>query len=382
MATAKKGCWSYSAGKKGKNRVRAFAKDDGSLFIEFYENGKRKRVALGHRDRNKAETQADEVAAGIARQEPPKAAPSTLRSLFENYGREITPMKATETQRHDRVCFEMFSRFLGPNTKAETLSRTDWDRFIRARREGRIGPADAKPRTVGNRMIAYDLKLLRAVLKWATESRDNRGRFYLDKDPLKGLPYPQELNTQRPMLTEQQYQTLLATAEGMNPTFKLLLVIVHETGHRIGAVRQLRWLDVDVERAEVLWPASTDKMGRSHVTPLTEEALRALKGARSGIGHAWVFPTPSNPSQPCSRHTVDQWLERAVQYSGLKMPPRFGWHSFRRKFATDLKDVPLRDLMAAGGWQSPDTVVRCYQEPEQDKIREALAGRTRNRKAS
>jgi integrase len=379
MATATKG-WSYSAGKRGKNRVRAFAKPDGRLFIEFYEDGKRKRVALGHRDTEKAEAQADETAAGLRKQEPPKAAPVTLHQLFDNYGREVTPGKAPETQRHDRVCAELFCRFFGRNTKPETLNRRDWDRFIRDRMAGKIGPAGRKPRPVGPRAVARDLKLLRAVLKWGTEARDNQGRFFLDRDPLKGLPFPREANPERPTATDAQYDALLAAAEKMNPTFRLLLIMVHETGHRIGAVRQLRWSDVDLEQGRVAWPAETDKQGWKHTTPLSPDAVEALRGAqrRTGaIGQAWIFPAPKEPSKPCSRYAVDQWLRRAVKYAGLEVPKQFGWHSFRRKFATDMKELPTRDLMAAGGWRDVGTLLKCYQQPEEDRIREAQAKRRR-----
>jgi hypothetical protein len=66
-----------------------------------------------------------------------------------------------------------------------------------------------------------------------------------------------------------------------------------------------------------------------------------------------------------------------VKYSGIDAPKRFGWHSFRRKFATDMKDLPLKDLCAAGGWRDAETVPKCYQQPEEHRIREALARRRR-----
>jgi integrase len=380
MATAKG--WSYSAGRKGRNRVRAFSKPNGALYVEFHEAGCKKRQALGHTDREKAAAQADKLAAALTRLEsssaPATRAATTLHSLIENYLVEVTPSKAPETQRHDRVCLETFVRFFGKNTNPETLSRTDWDRFIRARREGKIGPAGKKPGPVRNRTIAYDLTILRAVLKWGTEARNQEGQFYLNRDPLKGLPYPREASPERPMVTQEQYETLLETAKGMNPTFRLLLILADQTGHRIGALRQLQWSDVDLEQRRVTWPARTDKLGRRHTTPLAQAAVDALREAqkRTGaIGATWIFPAPHSPEEPCSRHAVDQWLERAVKYSGLKVPPRFGWHGFRRKFATDMKDVPLRDLMDAGGWLSSQTILQCYQQPDEDRIRAALEAR-------
>ncbi len=40
-----------------------------------------------------------------------------------------------------------------------------------------------------------------------------------------------------------------------------------------------------------------------------------------------------------------------------------------------LKDVPLKDLMALGGWRDPKTVIQCYQQADLGRMREALANR-------
>jgi integrase len=53
-----------------------------------------------------------------------------------------------------------------------------------------------------------------------------------------------------------------------------------------------------------------------------------------------------------------------------------GWHSLRRKFATELKNAPLRDLQALGGWKDPMTIVKCYQKPDDVTMAEALKNRT------
>jgi integrase len=46
------------------------------------------------------------------------------------------------------------------------------------------------------------------------------------------------------------------------------LVLAHETGHRIGAIRQLRWSDVDLKEKRILWRAENDKIGMEHSPPL------------------------------------------------------------------------------------------------------------------
>ena len=75
--------------------------------------------------------------------------------------------------------------------------------------------------------------------------------------------------------------------------FHVVLVLAHETGHRIGAIGRLLWSDVDFENRLLRWRDATDKNGRTHVTPMTNEALEALewKGDRTPLGKILVEET-------------------------------------------------------------------------------------------
>ncbi len=79
------------------------------------------------------------------------------------------------------------------------------------------------------------------------------------------------------------------------------------------------------------------------------------------IGDGWVFPAPRNPDKPCNRDRMATWFRRAVTLAGVDVAPGTGFHSLRRQFATELKDVPLPDLCALGGWTDPKTILTCYQ---------------------
>ena len=106
-----------------------------------------------------------------------------------------------------------------------------------------------------------------------------RGRLLLDRDPLKGLRKPREKKTARVVLTEDEYRALLGVSQQVGWRFHVALVLAHETGHRIGAIRKLLWADIDFEGREVRWRAEHEKSGYEHITPLTDEALAALKEA-------------------------------------------------------------------------------------------------------
>ena len=90
-----------------------------------------------------------------------------------------------------------------------------------------------------------------------------------------------------------------------------------------------------------------------------------------------MFPSPEDPTQPCSHHLVRDWWQRGEALAGLAHEAGLGWHSLRRKFATDMKHVPLVDLCYLGGWKDPQTVLTCYQRPDERTMRQALASRGR-----
>lgn len=64
-----------------------------------------------------------------------------------------------------------------------------------------------------------------------------------------------------------------------------------------------------------------------------------------------------------------KWFLRAEAMAGLEHEPRMVWHSLRRQFATELKDLPLVDLAALGGWKDTQTIRKCYQRPDREAQR-------------
>ncbi len=378
--------WSYTAGEKGRNRVRAYADaKTGIILLEFYtrklgsSEPKRERKSLGHRDRTRAKQAADELAAAFGKDGPSPVEGMTLRELFDIYLREVTPEKGLNKRKHDLRCAEMFLRFFGANQKPKTLNRRDWDRFVRERRVGKICPAASRSgRGVRARVIAYDLTWLRSVLNWSTQAGDGRGGLLLERNPISGFPLPREENPQRPMVSQDRFERMLAVADQVDSRFRLALKLANETGHRIGSIRQLKWADVDLPGRRIRWRAETDKIGSEHWTPLTSDAAEALEDARRenpAIGDAWVFPSPEDGAKPCSRYLVNAWWGRGEACAGLDHVPQIGWHGLRRKFATELDGAPLKVLCALGGWKDPQTILKCYQKAEEPAMRDALLKR-------
>ena len=180
------------------------------------------------------------------------------------------------------------------------------------------------------------------------------------------------------LLTDAEYEALLKASLLMDWSFRVALVIAHETGHRIGAIRQLRWSDIDMER--IRWRAEHEKTGHEHRTPATAEAHAALEEARRqnpGIGDAPLLPALGDPSKSVSRSRACTWWQKAQTMAGLEPKRRRGWHSLRRKFASDLMNQPLKVLCELGGWKTAQTVLQCYQRADEDQLRKALEDRRR-----
>ena len=371
--------WSYSAGKRGKNRVRAFEGRSRTLFVEYWERdgeGKlhRCRHSLRHRDRGRAIRQAKSMAARLAVGPESRRGEITLGSLFDIYVAEVTPRKGREKQQHDRRTAEMFLRLWGRDRPAKSLTLRDWEQFIDLRRAGKVAPGSKSTR-VGDRQIEYDLKLVSAVFRWASRAGVD-GQPLLDRNPLVGYPFPRERSPARPVLTDEQYQALLRVASQINWRFQLALVLANETGHRLSGIRHLRWSDIDLEHGRIRWRAVHDKIGFEHVTPMSSTLHGVLVRARmktGTIGDAWVLPSTRRPARPCPKGTLDKWFAEAARRAKVELPRGARWHGLRRKFATELKDLPLKDLAYIGGWKDPKTLLECYQQPDEARMRDALA---------
>ena len=48
------------------------------------------------------------------------------------------------------------------------------------------------------------------------------------------------------------------------------------------------------------------------------------------------------------------------------------WHSLRRKWATERKGYPLKDVAFAGGWRTERTMLSSYQQADAETVRQVV----------
>jgi integrase len=236
---------------------------------------------------------------------------------------------------------------------------------------------------VRDRQIEYDLRFVMAVCNWAVAVRES-GQMLLAGNPFRGFPVPGEQNINQPITSEREIAVMRGVADQIHPLCPLYLELTYSTGHRRMAVGRLRWSDFDLISGTVCWTAQHDKTGFEHVVPLDETVLELLHAQRykaPTIGNAWVFPSPTDPSKPISRNLLRDWWKRVEKAAGLHHVRGRGWHSLRRRFATDLDHLPMKQLMDLGGWRTPASVVR-YQKHTTEQLRAGLKTRQRGVSAS
>ena len=216
--------------------------------------------------------------------------PLTLETLFDIYGEEVTPTKGERSRMHDRAATRMFLQFFGRDRKPASFSQRDWDRFIRARRSGKVGPSG---RPVSDRTIEYDLKFLIAVFKLGCEVEGRAGPPAPRQEPAEG---PQGAQGEEPGPGRPCRGGVPGASQGVLPD--RLAVSCRAGGRaRDGTPHRChppdRWSDIDMEGGVVRWRAEHDKSGYEHRTPVTAEAIAALEEARKrnpGIGDTPLLP--------------------------------------------------------------------------------------------
>jgi integrase len=370
--------WAKSIGERGY-RVRIYeARPGGNIMRSVYINGKEDRKSLGHSDKQLAIRQAYELLrAMLAHEKAIEEEYLTIGLLKDLYIESPKHLSKKErTQREDANKLRRVVAFMGETRNAESISPSDVERYAMARRRGDGSLLGVVPdRQVSDRTIEADLIVLHAALHWATRERTRTGKRLLKENPLIGVQFPREKNPKRPVMRHDEYLKLLDVAGQVDPLLKLALVVAEGTGRRISACRTLLWDDVDFKNDTIRWRAENDKKGYEQVVPISEAVRKALLTqlrARRAIGNTPVFPSPRDPTKPCSRHLLDSCLRRAYKKAGTE-PQRGGlWHPIRRKWVTERKGYPVKDVAVAGGWRDEQTVLRSYQQADAETVRQVV----------
>ncbi|MBI4502807.1 MAG: tyrosine-type recombinase/integrase [Gemmatimonadetes bacterium] len=385
------GCWSASLGERGC-RVRVTQRSPGGEFVRItWIPGRGANWAsLKTKSRTEALKRAEAFYRAVVNGENEASdRPLTLGELWELYQREASGYRQNtkRTQRQKKSAAERLIAGLGTTKRVEHLTLNDVDRYVQIRRNGAGWPDGRRTKPVRATAVRDDLCVLRAMILWATRERKPNGSWLLTENPLRGMRLPKEENPRRPVATYDRFVRVREAARelaGSAPQkrgrerwvrFELALVLAEGTGRRIGAIRGLRWSDIEFDPPAIRWRAGFDKRGRESVVPIPEhlaEEVRTFKVRLGVIGDGWLFPSRSR-DEPWPRDIFGELLDRAEAQAKVGKLAGGRWHAYRRKWATERKDMPLVDVKAAGGWRDTQTLLTCYQQADEETMLRVMA---------
>ena len=163
--------------------------------------------------------------------------------------------------------------------------------------------------------------------------------------------------------TSEPTPTIEPTPEA--PYIRACLWLLLLLGGRKSEVLNLRWEDVDLDRAEATFRDT--KSGRDHVVPLSPPAVTILDHLERE--NDWVFPSARKPGQPLNN--IDKAWRRVRLRAGLE---DVRLHDLRRSCASWMAQAgaPLLVVKSALGHATARTTERVYAHLSQDPVRRAL----------
>ena len=365
--------------------------DGGRLYLRWTEHGGTQRKSRGHTDTVKATRQAKELMARLVLGAQLDAEPVTVARMLAEYERHVTPTKGSANERDsDGRRVVLWASVLGGSNLIEAIDTRLISRYITLRRQGRLkvtypgGKPMRLTTTPSETTIGKDIAFLRAVLYWAMTQKHPNGARWLTDHPLRGFTIPKTAHPARPVASFDRFLATRPHCDAVDPQqlLKPLLMLVEGLGWRISALCQLRASDIDTRkgthtprgRIHKYW--KTDKEEVDQWVPMSADvraAVNLLRQRSPVVGDRYLFPAPRAKGKPWQRSYASTLLRRAEDAAGLEKIPRGLWHPYRRKWATERKGHPDKDVAETGGWKSLESLQTAYQQPDEETMLDVVS---------
>ena len=297
--------------------------------------------ALGHADRELAETEAKAVSAALLTATGAAARGIvTVGELLAKYERAVLPKRKTEAGRQEaRRRINLWQAFLGATRDVQTIEESDIDRSVANRGAGRIALEDHElAQAPGPRAIGADLEFLRAVFNWGRRPERCRRQAWSSTTRSSGTRSRARRRRGDRWRSYDRFLALRAQCDAVDPQqlFGAFMDLVEALGWRESAICQLWASDYDRRRVPKISPFGrirkrweTDKEGVEMWVPISKSARAALElmlQRRPVVGDVPFFPAQRATGKPWNRWHARQLLERAkakatTQARGGRLPP-------------------------------------------------------------
>lgn len=261
---------------------------NGRYVVSWWADGKRRRYRLDALDAKAAEREAIDV----IRREVVAPAGTTVADLWEGYRAEKEGRRAADAMRHEWKALGSHFGHLRPDQIT-----VDHCRAYAAKRRKTI--VRGKTTGVHDGTIWTELGRLRTVLRWA----------FGDKAPK--IERPAKPAPRERYLTHAEIRKLLDAPAA--PHIKLAIHLMLATAARIGAVLELTWDRVDLERGQInLRTSETGPRKGRAVVPINAGLRAALSVARGEALTDYVIEWAGEPVA-----NIKTGFNAAVKAAGL-----------------------------------------------------------------
>ena len=314
---------------------------NGRLVVTWRDaQGKKRRFRLAATTAREADAEARDVVIAASAHDDGV----TVEPIWEAYRADRAGRSIAESMRHTGKSILPHFGHLRP----DQITTDDCRAYIAARR--------AAGRHDGT--IWSQLGHLRNALSWAAKRGVIVRAPYIERPP---QPAPRER-----FLSNAEVEKLLeAEAE---PHIRLAIILMLTTAARIGALLELTWDRVDMERGQIV--LRTDftgpRKGRA-VVPINHRARAALQDAREAALSPYVIEWAGKPVK-----SIKRGFARAVQSAGLHdVTP----HTLRHTCAVHMAagGVPMAQISQYMGHTNTATTERVYARFAPDHLRDAAA---------
>lgn len=298
-------------------------------WIKLTHNGKKIQRSSGTADKALAQEYHDRLKVELWEQE--KLGRKPRRTWDEAVIRWIEETQHKATQHDDITQLRWLDVHFG-GQYLDTINRDRIDDIKRARLRDKVSNATV------NRMLALVRAILRrAALEW--EWIDRYPKVSLLKEPKLRIRW----------LHKKEAEKLI---NELPPHLAKMARFSLETGLRQSNVTGLQWSQVDLERACAWIHPDQAKARRAIAVPLSEGAVRLLRGER-GKHPDFVF---TFRGKPVTQVNTKAWRS-ALKRAGIE---NFRWHDLRHTWASwhIQAGTPLHVLQELGGWETVDMVKR------------------------
>lgn len=201
-----------------------------------------------------------------------------------------------------------------------------------------------------------------AVLTWAIKKKK---AAWIGGNPARQTEHRRETAGRVRFLSPEERERLLCEAKrGASADLYLALVLSLATGGRQGEVLGLRWPDVDLQRAVVVFRDT--KNDDTRVVPIPADVVVLLRQRRTVIrlDTELLFPSRKHPAVPVDLRSGFRAAVRRTKITN------FRWHDLRHSAASALADLgaSLLDIGTVLGHRSQQTTRR-YAHLTESRLR-------------